>query len=70
MKTTIKIVKKMWDNHLVRILFIASGIIVFFVIFGILEEQIMKKCYERDNDGKCVQGGKQKMGKTTSENTP
>lgn len=59
MKATIDIVKTIWENKAIRISLIAFGIIVSCVAYSILEEQIMKKCYEQDSDGKCVEGGEQ-----------
>lgn len=54
------LVKRMWANDMFRMLFIAAGIMVCFLLFGIMQEKIMRGCFggELDENGKCIGGGK------------
>lgn len=53
------IVKRVWGNETFRMMFIAAGIMICFVYFGVMQEKIMRGCFggELNSEGKCVGGG-------------
>lgn len=59
MGSLIDIAKRTWANETFRMLFIAAGIMICFVYFGIMQEKIMRGCFGGELvEGKCVDGGK------------
>lgn len=53
------IAKRIWANETFRLLFIAAGIMVCFLVFGIMQEKIMRGCFGGTlEEGKCVDGEK------------
>lgn len=51
--------KRIWANETFRMLFIAAGIMICFVVFGIMQEKIMRGCFGGTLlEGKCVDGEK------------
>lgn len=51
--------KRIWANEMFRMLFIAAGIMICFLYFGIMQEKIMRGCFGGElTDGKCVNGEK------------
>lgn len=52
-------VKRIWAVEMVRMLFIAAGIMVCFLYFGIMQEQVMRGCFGGEMVEKmCVDGEK------------
>lgn len=50
---------RVWGNETFRMLFIAAGIMICFVYFGIMQEKIMRGCFGGELvEGKCVNGEK------------
>lgn len=61
MGTLIDIPKRIWANETFRMLFIAAGIMICFLYFGVMQEKIMRGCFGGEiTDGKCENGGKSK----------
>lgn len=57
-------IKRIWANDTFRMLFIAAGIMICFVYFGVMQEKIMRGCFGGEIDletGKCVGGEKYKF---------
>ena len=51
--------KRIWANETFRMLFIAAGIIICFLYFGIMQEKIMRGCFGgKLVEGKCIEGEK------------
>jgi hypothetical protein len=51
--------KKIWAVDMIRMLFIAAGIMVCFVYFGIMQEKVMRGCFGGEMvKEKCVGGEK------------
>lgn len=56
-----ELLKKVWSNEYFRLIFIAAGIMIGFLIFGIMQEKITRKsCFggEINDKGKCEGGEK------------
>lgn len=51
--------KRVWANDMFRMIFIAAGIMVCFLYFGIMQEKIMRGCFGGELvDGECLNGEK------------
>lgn len=51
------LVKRVWGNETFRMMFIASGIIICFLYFGVIQEKLMRGCFGGEVvDRKCVGG--------------
>jgi hypothetical protein len=59
MGSIVDVAKRVWAIEMVRMLFIAAGIMVCFLYFGIMQEQVMRGCFGGELvEGKCVNGEK------------
>lgn len=53
------VLKRIWENDMFRMLCIAAGIMGCFLLFGIMQEKIMRGCFGGElSEGKCVNGEK------------
>ena len=51
--------KRIWAYETFRMLFIAAGIMICFLYFGIMQEKIMRGCFGGELvEGKCIGGEK------------
>ena len=51
--------KRVWANDTFRMLFIAAGIMICFLYFGVMQEKIMRGCFGGELvEGKCINGEK------------
>jgi hypothetical protein len=59
MGSLMDLAKRIWAVEIIRMLFIAAGIMVCFLYFGIMQEQVMRGCFGGEMiENKCSDGDK------------
>lgn len=59
MGSLVDLARRIWKNDTFRMLFIAVGIMVCFLYFGIMQEKVMRGCFGGEIvETKCVNGEK------------